>query len=40
MVTLIWLGAALIALGGLMALLGRLRREQKRVVPALVEQPA
>jgi cytochrome c-type biogenesis protein CcmF len=40
MVTLIWLGAALIALGGLLALLGRLRREKKRTLMPLVEQPA
>jgi cytochrome c-type biogenesis protein CcmF len=30
MVTLIWLGGALIALGGLLALIGRLRRERGR----------
>ncbi|GAA4017116.1 heme lyase CcmF/NrfE family subunit [Sphingomonas swuensis] len=38
-VTFIWLGGALIALGGLMALLGRVRRERRRVV-GLEEQPA
>jgi cytochrome c-type biogenesis protein CcmF len=32
-VTLIWLGGALIALGGLMALVGRLRRERGRPLP-------
>jgi cytochrome c-type biogenesis protein CcmF len=37
MVTLIWLGGGLIALGGLLALLGRVRREKKR---KLAEQPA
>jgi len=31
MVTLIWLGGALIALGGILALLGRLWRERRRV---------
>ena len=40
MVTLIWLGGALIALGGLMALLGRARRERRRTSPAFAEQPA
>jgi cytochrome c-type biogenesis protein CcmF len=34
MVTLIWLGGALIALGGLIALLGRLWRERRRGVDA------
>ena len=29
MVTLIWFGGALVALGGLLALLGRLRRERR-----------
>lgn len=38
MITFIWLGGALIALGGLLALLGRLRRERRRQPP--VEQPA
>jgi cytochrome c-type biogenesis protein CcmF len=33
MVTLIWLGGALIALGGLLALIGRLRREAGRPLP-------
>jgi cytochrome c-type biogenesis protein CcmF len=32
-VTLIWLGGALIALGGLLALIGRLRRERGRPLP-------
>jgi cytochrome c-type biogenesis protein CcmF len=32
-VTLIWLGGALIALGGLLALVGRLRRERGRPLP-------
>jgi cytochrome c-type biogenesis protein CcmF len=39
-VTLIWLGGALIALGGLLALIGRARREKRRVAPTFVEQPA
>lgn len=33
MVTFIWLGGALIALGGLLALVGRLRRERGRPLP-------
>ncbi|NJC06304.1 cytochrome c-type biogenesis protein CcmF [Sphingomonas kaistensis] len=33
MVTFIWLGGALIALGGLLALIGRLRRERGRPLP-------
>ncbi len=33
MVTLIWLGGALIALGGFLALVGRLRRERGRPLP-------
>ena len=34
MVTFIWLGGALIALGGLLALIGRLRRERGRPLVA------
>jgi cytochrome c-type biogenesis protein CcmF len=32
-VTLIWLGGALVALGGLLALIGRLRRERRTAMP-------
>jgi cytochrome c-type biogenesis protein CcmF len=39
-VTLIWLGGALIALGGLLALIGRLRRERQRRLHLLAEQQA
>ena len=39
-VTLIWLGGALIALGGLLALLGRARREKRRAIPNFAELPA
>ena len=38
LVTLIWLGGLLIALGGLIALVGRLRREGKRVRPLVEAQ--
>ena len=34
-VTFIWLGGALIALGGLLALIGRVRRERKAIAREL-----
>jgi len=40
LVTLIWLGGILVAFGGFLALIGRLRRDRRGKVPALAEKPS